>query len=250
MFFSSFSFSFSRPSLTSAGYRTVASSPSQRSPLTTLTPRDMPSRCCYHPCHRLVAFGPTQMTSRSRSCNDFAAPSTHHPHPLPLDPATSTWLRHPRPDRPGYNHHLGPAMLPPPRHSRHCQLDPHRRRLDTAPTATSTPLRHYHRRRTPRPTPASSRHSPHRHLDASAAHPFTPPQPHPIGAVLTPPINLPPSSFMRDPQTDSSHPCSTCSSVYMINKFNVYVCTQVCTCTDMSRYDLKTRSGFCTHVTH
>ncbi|KAH9034236.1 hypothetical protein EDB85DRAFT_1025403 [Lactarius pseudohatsudake] len=107
----------------------------------------------------------------SRDCNDFPATSTPpHPHPLPLDPATSTWLRHPQPYRPGYDHHIDPATLPPPRHGL---------------SATSTPspqhgrhcldlLRHFHQRRAPRPAPVLSRHSPpprpHYDTPTSAAH--------------------------------------------------------------------------------
>ncbi|KAH8979771.1 hypothetical protein EDB86DRAFT_603409 [Lactarius hatsudake] len=97
-------------------------------------------------CRRLTALGPTQMsftfhflfisylfrpgrTSRSCERNDFAAASTPphpHPHVLPLDPdrATSTMPRYPH--RPGYDHYL-----------------------DTASTATSTPLRDFHQRRAP-----------------------------------------------------------------------------------------------------
>ncbi|KAH9026604.1 hypothetical protein EDB85DRAFT_165223 [Lactarius pseudohatsudake] len=193
--------------------RTVAasSSPSQGPPPTAFTPRKhastqlaspaaptprpaahacvrRSSRRRYFHCHRLVALGPTHMslffhflffsypfrpgrTSCSRDCNDFPATSTPpHPHSLPLDPATLTCLRHPQPYQPGYDHHIDPATLPPPRH-------------DLSATSTPSPrhgrhcldlLRHFHRRRAPRPAPVLSRHSPppRPHYDAptSAAH--------------------------------------------------------------------------------
>ncbi|KAH9082203.1 hypothetical protein EDB83DRAFT_2336985 [Lactarius deliciosus] len=102
----------------------------------------------YFHCHHLVALGPTQMsffhillfsnsfrlgrTSCSRDYDDFAATSAPpHPHPLPVDPATLTWLRHPTDpvttttSTPPRCHHLDTALPLP------------RSRLDTAATAST-----------------------------------------------------------------------------------------------------------------
>ncbi|KAH9008764.1 hypothetical protein EDB84DRAFT_1549787, partial [Lactarius hengduanensis] len=109
---------------------------------------------------------PLSPTSCSRDCNDFPATSTPpHPHPLPLDPATSTWLRHTlNPTNP-----VTTTTSTPPR-CRHLDTAfplPRPRHLDTAATAstccdtftnpaTSTPLLRSHQRCASRPAPAPS----------------------------------------------------------------------------------------------
>ncbi|KAH9033143.1 hypothetical protein EDB84DRAFT_1561753 [Lactarius hengduanensis] len=157
------------------------------------------------------------------------APSRHSPHcqldpttTLPPAPCTSTRTgavstQLPQPPRPHYDASTSAV-----------HLDPHRRRLDTAPTATSTPLRHFHQRLAPRPALAPSRHSPHSHLDPTTTLPpvprtstrtsIVPTQPPPpprrrrrppVHPVLTTPSHwrhfnttcqpATPSSFTRDP---------------------------------------------------
>ncbi|KAH9011990.1 hypothetical protein EDB84DRAFT_988948 [Lactarius hengduanensis] len=163
-------------------------------------------------------------TSCSCDYNDLAATSTPpHLHPLPIDPATSTWLRHPTDpittttSTPPRCHHLDTALPLP------------RSRLDTAATA-STLLRCFHRRRAPRPAPALSPHSPldptttlppaprsSTHTSAKSTQPPLPPQRRrhlPVHPASTPPhrrrfdttFNLPRHPSQRDPQTSSHSP--------------------------------------------
>ncbi|KAH9017946.1 hypothetical protein EDB85DRAFT_2201412 [Lactarius pseudohatsudake] len=128
------------------------------------------------------------------------APSRHSPHSH-LDPATTL------PPAPRTSTRTGAVSTQPPLTTRPrydastsaVYLDPHRRHLDTAPTANSTPLRRFHQRRVPRPaprrapqpTPALSRHSPHSHLDPATTLPPAPRTLTRTGAVSTQPPQPP-----------------------------------------------------------
>ncbi|KAH9032922.1 hypothetical protein EDB84DRAFT_1597579 [Lactarius hengduanensis] len=145
-------------------------------------------------------FYPFRPGRTSRDCNDFAAPSTPPPAPaaprprhldLAVTPSTLPTRLQP-PPRP--RHAAATSTRPPlptqPRYDASTSavhLDLHRRRLDIAPTATSTPLRRFHQRRAPRPAPAPSRHSPHSHLDPATTLPPAPRTSTRTGAVSTQP---------------------------------------------------------------
>ncbi|KAH8984392.1 hypothetical protein EDB86DRAFT_2963513 [Lactarius hatsudake] len=170
------------------------------------------SRCHYLPCHRLVVFGPTQMslvftfcfslthfdragppapatvtTSRlnttTRTCCPSTRPLRHGCDTLdPIDPATTTMSTPPR------CRHLDTAatanstLLCCDASTSAVHLDPHRRRLYTAPHCHLNPATTL-----PPAPPTSTRTS---IVPTQLPPPFTSPRAHPIGAISTPPVNL------------------------------------------------------------